>query len=380
MRYTIYRTTIMVVAILLMLHFAMPYMLSYAREESSLSPLLEDNYKFGDKVEKTALEGFIYHIKMSKGYKVVFIGDSVVAGATVKNRGNTIPANFERLAAEAFPGEDIKVYNLGMPGNRYSDIYFTFKKLCESKAFDLIITNVNYAFFSDEMLNDKSIARPDLYRDVMEKESVHKLGLDYSFIEDGIRNDLINKWNIYGLREEMSFFLFGRNPREILTGIRPAKKDKENNNDPLFLQQFDGKDDPKTNWRQNAPFPEEQVEHWVQVFNIGKLDDQNRGYWFLEKFAEDVQKDKINAAAFFTPINAGMVEEFNLMKYGQNFDSNMETMRNVLDKSLMPVFDYTNSIDTEKFHDLFHMGVVGNKDLAKLLFNDLKNVIEKGLN
>lgn len=378
MRLKIYRTGIMVTVILLLLHIAAPYILSCAREKSNYIPLLEDNFKFGDKVEKITLEGFIYHIKKSSGYKVVFIGDSVVAGATVKNRANTIPANFERLAAKAFPDEDIHVYNLAMPGNRQSDIYFAFKKLCRSKAFDLIITNVNYAFFSNEMLDDKSVARPDLYRDVMEKSTAGKLGLDYSFVEDGIRNNIAQKWNVYGMREELSFFLFGRNLREILTGVRLKKPLKENLSAPP-LTLFDGEDDIKISWKQNVPHPADKVEHWVQVFNIDKLDDENKSFWFLKRFADDIEKEKINAAAFFTPVNSGMVREYDLMKYGQNYHSNMNIMKEVLMLSKMPVFDYTDSINTEMFHDLFHMGPQGNLEVAKFLFNDLKNVIEKGL-
>ena len=373
-----YRTGIMVVIMMFLLHIITPVILSKAEEKSSFLPILEDNFKFGDKVDRTVLEGFIYHIKKSDGYKIVFIGDSVVAGATVKNRANTIPANFKELANKAFPQNKIRVYNLAMPGNRQSDIYFTFKKLYRSRAADLIITNVNYAFYSDEMLGDKTIARSDLFRDVMDKDSAGVLGLEYSVIEGTIRNEIVQRWNVYRLREELSFYLFGMNPREIVTSIRPGKWNLKEIN-PVLTAPANGEDDPDLSWKDKMPFPDDQVEHWVQVFNVGKLDEQNRGFWFLKKMGEDIKKNKINVAAFFTPVNTGMVKELNLMKYGEHYGYNMELMKKELEEADIPVFDYTDSVDTGKFHDLFHMGPNGNKQVAEMLFQDVKSIIEEGL-
>jgi len=368
----------MVVIMMFLLHILAPVILSTAEEKSSFTPILEDNYKFGDKVDRTVLEGFIYHIKKSDGYKIVFIGDSVVAGATVNNRANTIPVNFKKLASEAFPQSKIRVYNLAMPGNRQSDIYFTFKKLYLSRAANLIITNVNYAFYSDEMLDDKTIARPDLFSDVMDKDSASVLGLEYSVIEDTIKNEIAQRWNLYRLREELSFYLFGMNPRELVTSIRPGKWNLKEIN-PILTVPANGEDDPDLSWKDKMPFPDDQVEHWIQVFNVGKLDEQNRGFWFLKKMAEEIKKNKINVAAFFTPVNTGMVKELNLMKYGEHYGYNMELMKKELEEADIPVFDYTDSVNTEKFHDLFHMGPNGNKQVAEMLFQDVKSIIEEGL-
>ena len=133
----------------------------------------------------------------------------------VKDDATTIPAYYKDLAVKMFPGKIIKVYNLAVPGNRPSDIYFTLKKIYENNAADLIIMNINYAFYSDEMLNSAPIARPDLFQDEMDDASAKILGLKYSSLEHFFQG-ISQYWNVYGMRELFSYYLFGMNPREKL--------------------------------------------------------------------------------------------------------------------------------------------------------------------
>lgn len=395
MRLKQYRTGIMVLVIMLALNLFIPNIMPLADERSAFTPLLEENFKFGDKVDKVVLEGMINHIAKSDGYKIVFIGDSVVAGATVKDKSNTIPAQFGEEVRKRFPKESIRVYNLGMPGNRPTDIYFTMKKLQRSKAANLIIMNVNYAFFSDEMLKKDPIARPDLYTDLMDKNSSEKLGLKYSAVEGWLKKNVASKWSLYDMREEISFYLFGRNPREILTGFRPGNTlnviasllpgSKAGTQAPGGKRDAKApdvksvRDDPNLNWKKNRPFAADMIEHWVQVFNIEKMGLDNIGFWFLNKTAKDIDEQKINAVVFFTPVNSAMVEEYNLMKHGEHYYENMQKMKRLFTDRGIRTYTYTRSIHSDLFHDLFHMGPVGNKQLAGLILDDMDDMIAKGL-
>ena len=76
-------------------------------------------------------------------------------------------------------------------------------------------------------------------------------------------------------------------------------------------------------WWISKPFPEDKITHWVQVFNIEDLNDQNKGYWFLKKMNLEIKTSKIKTIAFLTPMNMEMIKEYNLMKFGSKFNSNI---------------------------------------------------------
>lgn len=372
-----YRVGIMFFAIMIIIQLILPNFLSFAESNSKYSPVLDNNFRFGERVDKVVLDTFIDHIRKENGYRIVFIGDSVVEGAMVKDNSNTIPAYYKNIAEKMFSGSNIKVYNLAVPGNRPSDIYFTLKKIYEDNAADLVIMNVNYAFYSDEMLKKVPIARPDLFEEEMEPDTAKVLGLKYSGLEH-YSQSIARYWNVYGMREELSYYLLGKNPREKLfevtqnltenilggSGQNPAAQEMTNLDKP---------------WWTSKPFPEDKITHWVEVFNVGELNDQNKGYWFLKKMISDTKKSKIKMVAFLTPMNFKMIQEYNLMRYGSKFQSNMERIQNQFENNGLPVFDYTKAIDSDKFNDLFHMTSLGNNELAGILMNDTKDIVKKGV-
>ena len=374
MNLRLYRTGIMAVSIMLVIHFAMPGILRYTEQKSRFTGYFENNFRFGESVDRTALDAFIYHIKSSDGYKIVFIGDSVVAGATVKNNADTIPASFNRYADDVFPDKDINVYNLGIPGNRPSDIRFTLRKLQENHAADFIIMNVNYAFYSDEMFKELPIARPELYDDVMDQGSALRLGLKFNRTEHFLKKAAAASWHLYGLREELAFFLFGMNPREKLPRYQDGHIEIPRPDVKLASPVNPGSN-PDRVWSENKPFSSDKIEHWKQVFNIGELDAANTGYYFLKKMVSDISSGKIPTAVFFTPINQGMLKELDLMEHGSKFVKNMKKMESEFSTAGIPVLDYTYSIDTALFNDLFHMIAPGNDRLAKILFHDVEDIL-----
>jgi len=372
----------MVIAFLLVIDIILPFILSYSSKNSAYGVkaknVFENNFRFGEMVDKIVLDAFIYHIKKQDGYKIVFIGDSVIAGATVKNDSDTIPAFFKELASHKFAGKNIRVYNLGMPGNRPSDIYFTLKKLYMSKAADLIIMNINYAFYSDELLNEKTIARPDNFADITEYDSTVKLGLKIPFIENWIKNNVLNRWALYNSREELSFYLFGNNPREELTSFDLAKF-KTNKENPLYSPRVNLNNNPDKNWQQNKPFPDKKLKHWEKALNIKEMNNSNISYWFLQKTISLIKQNNTKTVAFFTPINKDLVKEYNLITDIGLYNSNHKIMKTDLSASGIRFFDYTDSIKTDYFCELFHMCAPGNEQLAFAILKDVKNIITEDI-
>jgi hypothetical protein len=377
-----YRVGIIVIILMLLLQIFTPGLLEYDDSTSKYSKLLDSDFRMNTSVDKTVLDAFIYHVKNEAGYKIVFVGDSVIQGATVHNNKNTIPAIFENLIQAQYPGKNIKVYNFSLQGNRSSDVYFTIKKLIENKAADMIISNINYAFYSAELLGSASIARPELFSDVMDSDSANRLGLKFSSVEHTISRRIISNWAPYASREEMSFFLFGSNPRKFLyDGVKNFRKTKAF--DPnykslatpiLYSSQIDKA------WTHNKPFSKDKIKHWIEVFNVEKFDDNNSGYYFLKKTAQLAEDNHVKLITFFTPMNSKMIHELNLMQYGHNFQSNIHLIRLELANRKIPIYDYTNAIDSSEFNDLFHMITPGNRHTAGILFRDINSFLGNEVN
>ena len=373
-----YRVGILVIIIMIALQLLLPGILKLIEEKSKFASFLDNNFRLSDKVDRVVFDSFLNHISRQSGYKIIFIGDSVVEGAGVKSDEDTIPAFFQKLCETNFPNRDIKVYNMAIQGNRVSDIYFSLEKINEHNAADLVIMNINYAFFSDEMVKKVPIARPDIYADVMDAESAKILGIKYSSAEHFVVNNIIKHWNVYGMREDFSYLLFGMSPREKLrdtiSKLMSGKKSEVETSANTIEQNKTDKP-----WWLNKTYPTDKIKHWMEVFNIGTVDETNRGYYFLKKITSGIKKDNIQAVAFFTPMNKKMIEKYNLMKYGVNLQSNMDTIRNEFSQNIIPVFDYTSKIDSDNFYDLFHLIAPGNQHLAEILMNDIKPQIQKGV-
>lgn len=377
LNYRKYRVGIIFFVIMLIIQLILPNMLSFIERNSKYASILDNNFRFGERVDKVVLDTFIKHIKKESGYRIVFIGDSVVAGATVKNNADTIPVYFKNIAEKMYPENGIKVFNLAAPGNRPSDIYFTLKKIYDNNAADLVIMNVNYAFYSDEMLKSVPVARPELFETELQPDTAKVLGLKYSSLESTSKN-IASYWNVYGMREELSFYLFGKNPREkiydftknLTEGLSRKTIEKSD------VEATDSLDKP---WWSSKPFPKDKITHWVQVFNIDDFNDNNKGFWFLKKTTSDMKSSNIKTIAFLTPMNSNMIEENKLMRYGLKFQSNMGKIQNEFKKNGLTIFDYTTVINSDKFNDLFHLLSTGNKELAEILMNDTKDIIKRGI-
>lgn len=365
----------MVLVIMLVLQAALPTLLSLVAETSKYAAVLENNFRLGLGADRVVLDAYVDHIARQDGYKIAFIGDSVVQGAAVKDDSKTIPAYFMKEIQSRYPSKDIRVYNLGMQGNRPSDVYYMLKKLTSSQAVDFVIMNINFAFYSAKMLEEHTIARPELYSDLIGRQAAGKLGIEYSPLESFAVRQIADRWNLYRFREEFSYYLFGGNPRVKLTNaIQSLAGRTENSGEP---QASTAVPEKEPTWRDQIPFPEEKITHWVDVLNVDRLDENNVSYWFLKKTMQEVKQSGIKMAAFLTPINGGMLESLDLMRDAENFDFNIGKLKADFREAGIGLADYTQRIAPDEFFDLFHMISSGNARVAELLANDFGAAIEK---
>mgnify|MGYP006286538037 CR=1 FL=1 len=365
-----YRPIIIFTVIMLIFHFATPSFSKVLIKNSKYSKYFEKNFRFGEIVDKVATDGFFEYIKSDNNYKVVFVGDSVIAGALVEDNNDTIPAYFQKNFEYR-----VSVYNLGFPGNRPADIFFSTKKIIDEDACDFIILNVNYAFFSDSMLEKSSIARPKLFFDIMDTKSRKVLNLEDNKLETFLVTNLLSKWNIYKKREEISFSLFGQNLREkLIIGEDGLPEILDENNALTTPVNYNNTLD--TPWYETN-FPPKKIEHWKNIFDTTTINDDNIGVYFFKKTLDKISSENIPAIVFLTPTNKEMIESLHLIKDYSRYEKNMSFLKNMINKKNIRLIDCTNIVESENFCDLYHLMPSGNQKLAQILFEESKDMIKK---
>lgn len=185
-------------------------------------------FEDGAQVKREVLDLYTGYVARQKGYKIAVIGDSVVQGAGVAGREQTITAHLEEELRGSYLPE-ARVFNFGFPGGRPADLYMAVKQLHRAGAVQLFVINISYPFFSDEMARD-----PLLYFKVWrsqltdgqikelkvppEKPEERPAGADAgeavagSPAEKFLQKKVAASWAVYRFRQEINRCLFGGPP------------------------------------------------------------------------------------------------------------------------------------------------------------------------
>jgi|GEM_PF-2787707 len=141
-------------------------------------PAFESFFRFGETLQANEFERQVNSMETAKGIRVAFIGDSTVRGAGVPEGGQTIPAYLQKMinSDPKLGRRGIKVFNFGIAGARDADKYGTLKTLADRRAMDMVVMNVTYPFFSQEILKTR-VLFPKVYLNAFTAEEKRELGL-----------------------------------------------------------------------------------------------------------------------------------------------------------------------------------------------------------
>lgn len=188
-------------------------------------------------------------IRKFEGMKVVVLGDSLIFGRTMRDKGDkdwqkhTLASQLQRALIDKYPGRPVLVSNLGMNGTLPADLDNLVRIVLPLKP-DLIIFDLTLRSFSRDFdrdndaetrpwLDDLSVTANGNYSSATGRAEIGRL----------IQDQLVNHWFFYRLRDFLQSLLFGGNPVTFFTStrnaiddwLRPRAKGNESDLDDLVL-------------------------------------------------------------------------------------------------------------------------------------------------
>jgi len=359
----------------------------------------DNDFRFEDgaQVKGEVLDLYVEYITEQKGYKIAVIGDSVVQGAGVPERNQTITAHLqEQLRGSYLPGA--RVFNLGLPGGRPADLFMTIKKLHEAGAVQLVIINISYPFFSDEMAKTpllyfkvwspflteeekKELKVPAIKQAEQKAQDRPEESGGNTETEKFFQEKAASYWYVYRFRQELNRFLFGGQPavmaREYFDlafkGVTPAQEQPAAP-DEDEVEPLSEKDKPENKYKvwHSFPWSKGDLEHLAKVFNAN---DKNLNYKYYRELCRYLEGNKIPAVIFMSPVNHDLLKQYQLINY-DSYRDNTVLIGQVAGNSNIKFLDYQESVSPKLFHDSMHMLDAGNSTMAGLLSRDLQPLIQ----
>lgn len=361
----------------------------------------DSSFRFedGSHVKSDVLDLYVEYVAGQGGYKIAVIGDSVVQGAGVAEREQTISAHLQDELRGSYL-KSANVYNFGLPGGRPADLYMTVKKLHEAGAVQMVVINISYPFFSVEMTRTPllyfKVWSPGLTEEEKKELKVPAAvaampplqttaaGTDIagSDIEKEIQKFISSHWSVYRFRQELNRYLYGGQPPVrgkvyldlALNGITPPVEqpagEPEEEEEPLSE-----KDKPENRYKvwHSFPWSDQDRAHLKNVFNITEKDNVNFRYY--RELCRYLEENGIPAAIFMSPVNHGLLQQYKLLDYG-SYRDNTGIIGQVAGGSGIIFLNYQEAVSPDLFHDSMHMLDGGNAVTAGLLCRDLRPLIE----
>ncbi len=360
----------------------------------------DSSFRFedGSHVKSDVLDLYVEYVAGQGGYKIAVVGDSVVQGAGVPGREQTITAHLQDELRGSYL-KPARVFNFGLPGGRPADLYMTVKKLHEAGAVQMVVVNISYPFFSYEMTKTpllyfkvwgpglseaekKELKVPTgLTPPPLSQTTTAEADVAGSDIEKEIQKFISSRWSVYRFRQELNRYLFGGQPSVrgkvyldlALNGITPGIT--QPSEEPRQEEPLSEKDRPANKYKvwYSFPWSDQDRGHLKNVFNISEKDNVNFKYY--RELCRYLQENNIPAVIFMSPVNHGLLGQYKLLDY-DSYSYNTGIIKETAEGSGIAFLNYQEAVSPDLFHDSMHMLDGGNAVTAGLLCRDLRPVIE----
>lgn len=380
-------------------------------------PPFESFYRFSGELKAGEFDRQIKSIEGEPGFRVAFLGDSVVRGTSVAESSQTIPAYLQKEinSDPDLRAKGVKVFNFGIAGARDADKYGVLKTLLDKNAVDLVVMNVSYPFYSEEILQIP-VQFPHIYYNAFSPQEKEELGIADleapagteigqgtageagqpadptpdqvvadSGLERAVTERVLSAWKVYRYRNELNQYLFGGHPvktgqkaLERLLGKKLAGPEVELGPPDvagvaLDMNNLAAKDRPENMYKPYDQFEweEREVEHLRKVYNVGPLDENNVGYRYLKKTLDLAQERDVPVVLFFTPINTQLLDRFQVLDR-DDWQSGAGQLQQLFSSRGIECHDLQNSVEARFFHDSLHLVDEGNEQVARALYQRIK--------
>lgn len=297
----------------------------------------------------------------ARGYKIVFLGDSVVHGGGVPREEQTIPAYLARELKILLPHRDIQVFNFSLPGCTPADTYHIFNYIRDANP-DLVIYDANIGWFGSA----KIMEHPRL-QELGQKASVPAADHDKnaqtmtgpSDWEEALSQFASDHWVLYRHRIFLNYVWFGGPLKEKLKigekeESQPETKltEEKEKYKPWYQKNFDvlRKTRGKLGYVSLTPYN----QHWVMYNRLMSLMGQ----------------EKSTCVVFIVPRNTTLYKKYDLWDEPVLREKQAQ-LTGAARKKGIAVFDYTFSVPDHYFTDSVHLTADGNRILAERLAADM---------
>lgn len=271
-----------------------------------------------------AMQGWIEQINKSRGFNVVFLGDSIVYGDGTMDESQTIPSLL-RQKIMGSTGRPVNMFNLTLPSAGPAEVYLITRELAKAKV-DLLIYDINIGWLD----RDEILEHP-----VLLKLGENKNLDPADFQVDNLEEVTANHYNLYDEDENL---------KELATS-----------------------------WTQKS---------WAGILDsadmgkFGRINLEWSEQWkYVQKTVSLLQEHHIKALFFANPRNFDLLDNYNLIDY-QRYTDTLGVVFRYLEASGVTVLNLDRAVPSEYFSDLVHLLPAGEEIVSGRL-SDF--VIQSGL-
>lgn len=167
-------------------------------------------------------------LRQFKGTKIVVLGDSLIFGRTMRDKGDTdwqkhtLSSQLQEELARKYPDRPVMVSNLGMNGTLPVDLDQLVRIVTPLKP-DLLIFDLSLRSFSRDFGSDNDAATRNWLGDLtISATGNYATTSGRTGVERLIQDQMINYWYFYRIRDFLQSLLFDGQPVSLFTGVRNA--------------------------------------------------------------------------------------------------------------------------------------------------------------
>lgn len=294
-------------------------------------------------------------IKLSRGYNVVFLGDSIVYGSSVGPR-QTIPFYLEQELRKKYPQQNIRVFNYGYKGYGVSETFFMLNSL-RGTGVDLVVFGLSSGWFNRKpVLEHANVVK--LNPDVFQKSRVSKLGValpdsDKDLWERRLSVFLAEHWALYRNRSTIAAKILGKSLAEKIFESKLAVYDPAAyRNDRIYWEEV------RRPW-----YEKEFQKRNISKFGWVNQSPTNPQLGFYELLMDMVQAEGVTSLFYVTPVNYDLFASYNLIDYSA-WNKSRSGLKDLSRPPGTNYVDFSDAVPGKYFADSVHMLAPGNKLLA----------------
>jgi hypothetical protein len=260
----------------------------------------------------------INEINESKGFNIVFVGDSIVYGDGTMEENRTIPGALAQKLSRVETGQAVHVFNLTLPSAGPAEVYLITRELAKAKV-DLLIYDLNIGWLD----RAEKLEHPVLL-ELGDNRSLDPADFDVA----GLDGETPNYYNLYNEDDNL---------RDLATS-------------------WTGK-----SW--------EGILDAEDMGKYGRVNLEWSEQWdYLRETVSLLQEHHIKSLFFTNPKNFALFEQYDLIDY-PSYHTTIEAISEYLTDAGVMTLDLDEAVPSVYFSDLVHLLPEGEEIVAGRLYD-----------